>query len=255
MRFVSRIIIAAFCLWICGCGSGNNKVNPTLNITAGNWQVSTVSTTTHGALGIGGTSLSQTGTTVNGIMHLVFPPCFNSIQDINVNGTVSGVTVNLTSSMVNGQMLSLTTAGSDKLLTGSYSSSGSCGSPDQGTVTVTFVPPATGTWHGTLTSNSGAVTQVTVSLTQTGPNADGSFPVSGSVTFSGTCLAPGTVSGLANGPVLSLSVIPGDPTTSGAIAIGGSMTDPTTATAFSGAYASNESGCTDSGKASLSKSP
>src|SRR5215471_9178293 len=138
MRFISGVILLTVCIWICGCGSGGSNPGPTLNIASGNWQVSTISTTNAGLRGLGGTSLSQTGANVSGIMHLVSPPCFNFLNDINLNGTVSGTTLKLTSNAVNGPAISATISGSEKLLAGTYASSGgACGPPDQGTVTAT----------------------------------------------------------------------------------------------------------------------
>jgi hypothetical protein len=256
MRYFSGVILLTGCVWICACGSGGGNPGPTLNIASGNWQVSIVSTANPGLRGLGGTSLSQTGANVTGIMHLVSPPCFNFLNDINLNGTLSGTTLKLTSNAVSGSAISATVSGSEKLLAGTYASSGgACGPPDQGTITATFVPPASGSWQGTLTSAGGTVGQVTANVTQSGPDADGLFSVSGTVTFSGTCLASGAISsGLASGSVYTLIVKPNDPAVTGEAIISGSMTDPATATAFSGFYSAIESACTDNGNISLSKS-
>ncbi len=258
MRFIARFVIVPWCLLACGCGSGGNTNNSqTLSLTAGNWQVNAVSTTNPGARSLGGgTSLNQTGTNVSGIMHLLFLPCFNLIMDININGTVNGPTLNLTSDPVNGQTLSVSATGSERSLSGSYALSGaSCAPADQGTITATLVPPATGSWHGTLTSVNGQVTQVAATLMQSGPDAHGFFAVSGTVTFSGTCLSSGTISSsLVNGGSYVFTVQPSDPGVSGDVLIAGSMTDPATAIAFSGFYSSLESTCADNGTGSLSKS-
>src|SRR5262249_39505605 len=243
MRQISGVIVIALCLWICGCGSGSNNPGPGLNIVAGNWQVSAASTASPGTIGLGGASLSQTGNTVSGIMHLVLPPCFNFIGDTSLNGTVSGSTLKLTTSLAGGQALTVTLTGTEKLLTGTYSlSGGSCGPPDQGTITLTFVPPSTGTWHGTLAAaGGGPVTQGTANVPQSGPDTHGFFALSGTATFSGSCLVSGTVSGIANGAVDVLIVAPSDVSISGDVRISGVMSDPATATAFSGAYVSTES--------------
>jgi hypothetical protein len=255
MRFIARVAIAPLFLFICGCGSGGNSNNgPMLTLTAGNWQINMVSTTNPGTGVIGGTSLSQAGTTVTGIMHLVSASCFTFLSDITVNATVTGPTMQLTASSATGRTLSVTATGSATSLSGSYSVGGTC-PQDQGTFSAVLVPSATGSWHGTLTSATGPVAQVTATLTQSGPDAHGFFPVSGTVTFSGgTCLVSGNiVGGMANGAVYVLIVSP-DPTLTIATAVlGGSMTDPATANALSGAYSSHESACTDNGIFSLTR--
>jgi hypothetical protein len=256
MRFIARLAIVPLFLFICGCGSGSNQVGPLLTLTSGNWQVNMVSTTNLGAVGSGGTSLSQSGTSVSGIMHLLSPPCFKPVSDINVNATVNGPTLQLTASTATGQTISVTATGSATALTGTYTMSGTACPQDQGTFAAILVPSASGNWHGTLTSNAGGpVTQVTASLTQSGPDAHGFFPVSGTVTFSGgTCLASGTTSGgMAIGATYVLLVSPNPTQTIANVVIAGIMTDPATASAFSGSYISIESACSDSGTASLTR--
>ncbi|HEY6306160.1 MAG TPA: hypothetical protein VI488_06830 [Candidatus Angelobacter sp.] len=222
-----------------------------MTLTSGNWQVNMISTTNLGAVGSGGMSLSQTGTSVSGIMHLVSPPCFTPLSGINVNATVNGPTLQLTASTATGQTISVTATGSATSLTGSYTLGGTNCPQDQGAFTAILVPSATGSWHGTLTSTAGGpATQVTAMLTQSGPDAQGFFSVSGTVTLSGSCLSSGTVGGLAIGAGYALIVTPpsGEP-----VAISGAMTDPATANAFSGFYSSIASTCTDSGTASLTR--
>jgi hypothetical protein len=253
MRFIVRFIAISLFLVIGGCGSGNNSNGPILTLTSGNWQVNTASTTNPGAISDGGTSLSQTGTSVSGIMHLVSPPCFNPTEDININATVNGPTLQFTSSIVTGQMLSVTATGSDTSLTGSYTMSGTACPQDQGIFTAILVPPATGTWNGTLTSAGGTITQVTATLTQTGPDAQGFFPLSGTVIFSGSCFSSGTVTGEASGAGYAL-IVKSDRGIIESFVIAGAITDPATANTFAGTYTSTESTCTDSGTVSLNKS-
>jgi hypothetical protein len=255
MRFIAGVAIVSLMLLMWGCGSGGNSNNgPMLTLTAGNWLVNMVSTTNPGARSGGGTSLSQTGTTVTGIMHLVSPPCFTVFNDISVNATVNGSTLQLNASTVTGQTISVTATGSATSLSGSYTLGGTACPQDQGTFSAVLVPPATGTWHGTLTSATGPVTEVTATLTQSGPDTHGFFLVSGAMSFSGSCLSSGTISiGQASGAVYVLIVTPSNPGGGEPVSIGGFMTDPATANAFSGFYSSIASTCTDNGTASLSR--
>jgi hypothetical protein len=255
MRFIARVAIVSLTLLMWGCGSGGNSNNaPMLTLTAGNWQVNMVSTTNPGARSGGGTSLSQTGATATGIMHLVSPSCFKLLTDINVNATITGPTLQLTASSAAGETISVTATGTATSLSGNYTVGGTC-PQDQGTFTALLVPPATGTWHGTLTSAGGPVAQVTATLTQSGPDAHGFFRVTGAVTFSGgTCLVSGNiVDGMGIGAVYVLIVSPDPTLTIATVVVGGSMTDPATANALSGAYTSNESACTDNGTFGLTR--
>jgi hypothetical protein len=254
--FLARAFIGILvCLLICGCG-GNSTTNngPMVNLTAGNWQISAVSMSGGTPL-VGGASLSQTGANVSGTIHLVTQPCFSILDDMSVSGTVSGSTVNLTSVASSGQKLSVQATGTDRSLTGTYTLSGAaCGSADQGTINATLVPPMTGTWHGTLTSDNGLpATQVTATLTQSGPDAHGFFSLSGPVTFSGTCLPSGPItSSQVLGVVDVLIVQPGDPS-AGQVLIAGFMTDPATANAFSATYRTVLTSCADKGSGIMNK--
>jgi len=243
-------------LSICGCGSGYNgsSSGKNLNLASGNWNVGGVSTTNPGLRILGGTTLNQSGTNASGIMHLVDPPCFNLIENINFSGSVNGSSLALTSAPVNGQTLSASAMGSDTSLTGTYTLSGAaCAAADQGIFNLTLVPPATGTWTGSLKSSQGPVTQVSAMLTQSGPDAQGLFMLSGTATFSGgTCLASGSVTGLAIGATYTLIVAPSG--SIGSVVIGGLLTDPATATALPVIYSSTETGCVDSGTGTLNKS-
>jgi hypothetical protein len=225
---------------------------------AGNWQINLASIANPGIKSLGGGfSLNQTGMSVSGIMHLLLPPCFNLIEDINLNGGVNGPTLQLTTSSVNGQTFSLTASGSETSLTGNYMTSGAaCAPSDQGTFSAVLVPSATGTWQGTLTSATGAITQVTATLTQSGPDSHGFFSVSGTVTFNGSCLSSssGTIIGsLVNGGTYVFTVSPSGLPVAGDVLIAVNLSDPAAGRALSGLYISNASACLDNGKASLSK--
>jgi hypothetical protein len=89
-------------------------------------------------------------------------------------------------------------------------------------------------------------------LTQSGPDSQGLFMLSGTATFGGTCLTSGTVTGLAVGATYTLIVTPSS--SIGSVVISGLLTDPASATALPVIYSSTETGCTDSGTGNLNKS-
>jgi hypothetical protein len=225
-------------------------------LTSGNWDVKTVSNVNLGSHSIaGGTSLSQSGVGVSGIMHLFSLPCFTLLEDLNLSGMVNGQTLQLSARAANGQTISMMATGSGTSLSGTYSSSAAaCAPADQGTFTAALVPPATGTWQGTLTSASGAVSQATATLTQSGPDAHGLFSVSGQVTFSSSCLSSGAISeSVVNGASYVLTVGSGGLQSSGSVLIAGFVNDPSTATEISGLYTALGNDCIDNGTVKLSK--
>lgn len=254
---ISKLAIAVLVLALCGCGSGDSSNHgSSLTLTAGNWDVKTASTANLGGHSIaGGTSLSQNGVNVSGIMHLFSPPCFSLLEDLNLNGAVNGQTLQLSVNAATGQTISLTATGSGTSLSGTYSASAAaCAPADQGTFTATLVPSATGTWQGTLTSASGVVSQATATLTQSGPDAHGLFSVSGQVMFSSSCLSSGAISqSLVNGASYELTVGSGGLQTGGSVLIAGFMSDPSTASEISGLYTSLGNGCIDNGAVKLTK--
>jgi hypothetical protein len=84
--------------------------------------------------------------------------------------------------------------GSTEVLTGSYSVAGGCANGDKGTVVGETVPSYTNTYSGTFVSVSKVSVPVSMTITQSGPNSDGFYQVTGSGTFTGsTCFSTGTI--------------------------------------------------------------
>ena len=207
------------CLMMLGCASGSGSqplatptasTTPTpvptptptpapaaLFLTPGNWSI-------HGTSGIaintsvdGAGDVTQSGNSVPGLGITITDPknCFGPANLEQLAGTMSGSTLTLTNSSSNG-VTTIVLTGNDKQLSGTYEISGGCLNLDHGTVNAVFIPSVTGAWKGNLTSSTGAVTPVTATLTQGPSNPTGfqSYPVSGSVVFSGTsCIATGTI--------------------------------------------------------------
>jgi hypothetical protein len=158
----------------------------------------------------------------------------NQIMAIPVTGTVStavstlGV-LSVTSSAVAGQVLSLSgTVSSDTLLGGTYSITGGCAGGGKGTVTGYMVPPYTNTYSGTLQPPIyvGITISATIVTTQTGPDANGFYHVTGTATFNSTgapCLKSGTItSSTITGADVNIVITAND---GSLVSVGGFLTD------------------------------
>jgi hypothetical protein len=152
-------------------------------------------------------ALSQNGTAISGILHTEGSLCFDdNLDDLIVSGTVVGNTFTLNTASLRGQVLSITAtpalvAGTVQGLTGTWSlTGGTCAS--SGMSILLFTQPLSGIWSGPLTN--GLAGTATATLTQSGPDAHGFFPVAGNFTFTGlSCFASGVV---ASGSLRGLEV-------------------------------------------------
>ncbi len=191
-----------------GCsGTGNCTVavNSALSVTAtfssnsssltGNWEFDTTSTAIPGVTSQVGGSIVQAGTTISGVLHVLGSDCFNVFTDnVTVTGTITGNSLTITSGAVNGQVINFTGTATSTTLSGTYTITGGCAGGDHGNVSGFKVPSVTGNWTGSFTSSLGPSTNVTAALTQGSAFADGSFALSGTVTFqSSACFASGTI--------------------------------------------------------------
>jgi hypothetical protein len=152
-------------------------------------------------------ALSQNGTAISGILHTQGSLCFDdNLDDLIVSGTVVGNTFTLNTASLRGQVLSITAtpalvAGTVQGLTGTWSlTGGTCAS--SGMSTLLFTQPLSGTWSGPFTN--GLTGTISATLTQTGPDAHGFFPVAGNFTFTGlSCFVSGAI---ASGSLRGLEV-------------------------------------------------
>ena len=204
MRFLGLVVLCGL-VCLCGCGgsSGTTPVSqgPQFGIASGNWDLVMLTLPFSSAMQAGG-SLTQTGTTISGTLHITGSPCFDPVaDDVIVNGTASDGVISMTTVPVRGQTITLTSGslppplpGSNTTIFGSWKlTGGTCADGLQGNVSARLVRSLTGTWKGNVTGlfNAG----VTAVLTQTGPDAHGFFHLSGSFSFSGSaCFTSGTIS-------------------------------------------------------------
>jgi hypothetical protein len=250
-------IALAATIGLSGCGGSNTPGPPPIFFAPGLYNLSGASASNPGVTSfrLAG-SLIVTGTTkVSGVMHITMP-CFSFATDIPVSGTLTADSVELTLSLPDGQQLSLSMNhpfGHTGFLTGSYPLAGAgCAPPDQGTVGGSVIA-INGVWKGSFVPSTGAVSQITLTPTQTGPDAHGFFSFTGTATITGgTCFAAATVDasstvfiGLGSTVTLDNSA----PGTTGKTVITGDFTGPGIIGAyfFNGTYTSSQGACSETG--------
>lgn len=183
-----------------GCGTtiGN------LKLTQGNWAVTATSTaaakvTTGVAVStfVLGGNITQSGTTLTGTLNIDNSVCITP-QKIAFTGTVKDNKITLTSARFDGIVITVEASGTKDSLTGTYTVTGGC--PDQGTITANAVPSVSGTWSGPILVDGIAAT-MSVALTEApAASADGSFALTGTVTYPGlACTSTLTASSIKGG--------------------------------------------------------
>lgn len=203
-RFALLVPLAA----LLACGSTPNPPPATstyLNLT-GDWVVLAPSNpSTPGVLPtpvsdfLG--ALESSGSTVTGTLRAIatnFPQCDLLTQDLQATGTIDAsnnltLTVPIAGGTAN---IAATIAVPESYTAGTWQiTGGACAMPVTA-ISIAQFAPATGTYTGVLNvldvttglPVAGTATSVTAAVTQaTTPNADGQFPLSGSVTATGSC--------------------------------------------------------------------
>ena len=191
---------------LCGCGGGpgtsHSPSSPPSGplsgppaqgqSSSGNWQFSTTSTSGMPPLTIAG-SISLSGSSVSGAVHVDGSNCFDRLTTMGLTGTQTGSNISLTSTSVAGQVISFTfTSTSDNALTGTYSING-CANGDHGNVTGIKIPLITGHLSGTFTTSGQETFDVVADVIQGSASTEGSFGVTGTVTFPTPCFSSGTI--------------------------------------------------------------
>jgi hypothetical protein len=193
-RIVFAVVFTS-CLLLSSCGGGSSSSNgPQGTITNGNWSIAATSTVNGAILDIGG-SLVQSGSSVSGIMHIFGSACFNPLtDDVVFTGSYTGDTLVLTSNSTYEQVVTVKVTGTGGSLNGTYSIAGGCAVGDKGSFAAVYAPPITGTWGSTSTQGSATVT-IVANLTEASvADAHGRFPLSGTLTYSGSpCSNAGTI--------------------------------------------------------------
>ena len=195
---------------LCGCGGGERTSGPASTPpsgqpaqglkAAGNWQFSTTSTEGMPPATIAG-SIAQSGVSVTGAVHVDGSNCLDHLTTMGLTGTLTGRDISLTSTSVDGQVTTFTGTisddalnGADSAFTGTYSIDGGCANGDHGSVTGIGIPFIGNTLKGTFTSSGGETFDVAGDEAQDStPSAEGSFGITGTVTFSTPCFSSGTI--------------------------------------------------------------
>jgi hypothetical protein len=211
-RWASMLWLSALVLF-CGCGGGGYQrpTGGTGGVTSpsssanviGDWQFSVTSTVSGTPpLTIAG-SISLSGSSISGAVHVSGSNCFDPMSTVGLTGTLTGGTLSLTTTSVAGQVATFTGSTTNKALTdvyspgqftGTYVINGGCAGGDAGNVTGIKVPYIANILNGTFTDSAGEPFELTGNMAQDGnASPEGSFGISGTVTFSGSCLSSGTI--------------------------------------------------------------
>ena len=210
-RWANILRLSALVL-LCGCGGagyqGTTRGGPggTGGVTSpppssgpnveGNWQFSLTSTVSGPPMTIGG-SISPSGSSVSGAVHINGSKCFDPVSTADLTGTLTGSDLSLTATSVDGQVITLTGSISDNTYTathvpgefiGTYAINGGCAGGDKGNVTGVMVPSLAGNWAGDFTSETGDTNRLAVTLAQGAATSEGIFGLTGTAFFEvGTC--------------------------------------------------------------------
>lgn len=163
------------------------------SVNAGNWYLQASSQTDASRIPQLGGLLTQTGSTISGVVHVSNSSCFEWVTDVPVSGVINGDNITLTSDSIEGQVITISGLANENALSGNYSIAGGCADGDRGSVSAVLVPPATGRWSGPFPSN-GTDQSVVANFVQDAPNAGGYSALSGNLSFTGSpCFASGTL--------------------------------------------------------------
>jgi hypothetical protein len=207
-HFVSVLGLLVLVL-LCGCGGTSTPAPPSSPPSAptaqsqnisGNWQFSTTSAAGMSPSTIAG-SVAQSGVSLSGAVHIDGSNCFDHPTTIGLTGTSTGRDISLTSTPVKGQVTTFTGTigddvlnGTDSAFTGTYTITGGCANDDHGSVTGIRIPFIGNNLNGTFTASGGATFDVAGDEAQSSsPSPEGSFGISGTVSFRTSCFISGTI--------------------------------------------------------------
>ena len=170
-------------------------MTPVAPNVAGNWQFSAVSNVSGNPFTFAG-AISQAGSMAAAALHVDGSSCFNQLTTMGLTGSVTADSTSLTSTALNGQVVTFTGHFTDSTFTGTYSVNGGCAAGDQGSVTgVAIYIADADSWGGTFTSSAKTMFTVGGNFVQSASaSSTGSFAINGTATFDTPCFSPATLS-------------------------------------------------------------
>jgi hypothetical protein len=264
MTRLEMVIALSVIVLFCGCGGGAPGPAPKSSAPAapapqasprlGNWQFTTASTVPGKPPVTFAGSLSQAGAAVNGALHVDGSNCFDRSTTIPFTSTVSASSTSLTSSVVDGQVVTLTGNFDQFTFNGTYGIKGGCAAGEQGSLTGVNISNISKNLSGTFINSAQKTFSVAGEIAQSdNGSSDGSFPISGTATFDTPCLSTGAIQPgtFPNGSfILGMSVALQVQTSKGILTFLGTL-NPSGSGEVSGNYTVSGGGCDDSGTAVL----
>ncbi len=207
MKRLANILWLAAVVVLCGCGGGYDAASkagfpdpkppdpgPHAQNVTKNWQFTTMSAVSGiPSMTIAG-SISQSGLSVGGAVHVGGSACFDRLTTVRLTGDLTSGNISLSSTSVAGQVITFTGSFNGSTLTGTYAITGGCADGDHGNVTGSEIPFIANSLDGTFTTSGGGTFSVTAGEAQNASaDPEGSFAISGKVTFNTSCFASGTI--------------------------------------------------------------
>jgi hypothetical protein len=266
MARLEIILILLSVVLFCGCGGkpattpapgGSASAIPTTTqsaIVPGNWQFTATATVLgEPPLTFAG-SISQTGALVSSALHVDGSDCFDHSITIGLTGNATADNTSLTSSAVDGQVITLSGNFTTNSFDGTYRISGGCAGGEQGKMTGFNVWNIGNSLSGIFTNSTQKTFNVMATIAQSNSaSSEGSFEITGTSTFDTPCFADGTIQpgefpsgSFLLGTSVALEIV----TKNGTLAFLGTMDQDGSGT-VKGNYTVSGGGCDDSGTAIL----
>ncbi len=262
MKGLEIILALSVAGLFCGCGGApgtapkSSAPAPSAPhaTTPGNWQFTAPSTIPGKAPVTLAGSLSYTGGALSGTLHVEGSDCFDRLTSIGFTNAATGTSTSLTSSAVDGQVITLSGSFDDYTFNGTYSIKGGCAAGQQGSMTGVNINNIGANLSGTFTNSAQKTFKVAGVIAQSGSaSSDGNFPITGTVTFDTPCLSAGTIQPgtfPAGSFILGESVALEVDNSKSTLTFLGNLSDSGSG-AVSGNYIVSGGGCDDSGTAVL----
>jgi hypothetical protein len=254
-QFLAIILWVVSALVLCGCGAektgegATSRPQPLFFDTTGNWQFTTTSTAGMKPLSIAG-SIDQSVSEVSGTVHIDGSDCFDQLTTVGLTGKLASSKISLSSTSINGQVVTLVGNISETSFSGTFTIAGGCAGGDHGDVSGAKIASITSHLNGTLTTSGKETFTVTAQVTQGSASSNGSYGITGTATFGPTCFKSGTISSAtfpSGSFILGTSVVLEIETDNGTISFHGTANQATGEIA--GDYVVSNGTCSQTGTA------